>query len=153
MPGWRGPSLSCASSPGAADTIHYRLKIPEDCGDTIRLRAKVNYRKFQWWNTQFSFAGVRDPGDPSPAVGPGYDDGKWVFTGDTSKVSGGMKKIPSIPTTVMATSEATLKVAAKGANLPATSPSWTSRPVPMGGTTTASASSCKATSRGRKPRS
>jgi tetratricopeptide (TPR) repeat protein len=105
--------------PGAADTIHYRLKIPEDCGDTIRLRAKVNYRKFQWWNTQFSFAGVRDPKGPNPAVAAGYDDGKWVFTGDTSKVSGGMKKIPSIPTTVMATSEATLKVAAKGAALPA----------------------------------
>ena len=47
--------------PGAADTIHYRLRIPEDCGDKITLRAKVNYRKFAWWNTQWAFAGVRDP--------------------------------------------------------------------------------------------
>ena len=47
--------------PGAADTVHYRLKIPEDCGDSITLTAKLNYRKFSWWNTQWAFAGVRDP--------------------------------------------------------------------------------------------
>ena len=27
--------------PGAADTIHYRLRIPDDCGDTVTLKAKV----------------------------------------------------------------------------------------------------------------
>ena len=47
--------------PGAADTIHYRLQIPEDAGDKIYLKAKVNYRKFAWWNTQWAYAGVRDP--------------------------------------------------------------------------------------------
>ena len=47
--------------PGAADTIHYRLNIPEDCGDRIYLKAKINYRKFAWWNTQWAYAGVRDP--------------------------------------------------------------------------------------------
>ncbi|HMJ82919.1 MAG TPA: tetratricopeptide repeat protein, partial [Vicinamibacterales bacterium] len=108
--------------PGAADTVHYRLRIPEDCGDTIRLRAKVNYRKFSWWNTQWAFAGVRDPADPRPSVGPGHDDGKWIFTGDTSGVSGGIKAIPSIPTTIMSSAEATLKVAARGAALPADAP-------------------------------
>ena len=68
--------------PGAADTIHYRLRVPEDCGDTIRLRAKVNYRKFSWWNTQWAFAGVRDASDPNPSVTANHDDGKWVFTGE-----------------------------------------------------------------------
>ncbi len=47
--------------PGAADTVHFRMKIPEDCGDSITLTAKLNYRKFSWWNTQWAFAGVRDP--------------------------------------------------------------------------------------------
>src|SRR6185503_6927018 len=108
--------------PGAADTIHYRLLIPADCGDTIRLRAKVNYRKFQWWNTQWAFAGVRDASEAKPSVTANHDDGKWVFTGDTSDVSGGVKKIPSIPTTIMASAEATLKVAAKGAALPPDAP-------------------------------
>ena len=55
--------------PGAADTIHYRLRIPEDCGDTITLTAKVNYRKFSWWNTQWAFAGVRDPEQKSFDLG------------------------------------------------------------------------------------
>jgi tetratricopeptide (TPR) repeat protein len=108
--------------PGAADTVHYRLRIPEDAGDTIHLRAKVNYRKFAWWNTQWAFAGVRDPADHEPAVAKSYDSGKWLFNGDTSRVSGQVKAIPSIPTTVMATAEATLKVAAKGTPTPADAP-------------------------------
>jgi tetratricopeptide (TPR) repeat protein len=104
--------------PGAADTIHYRLRIPEDCGERITLRAKVNYRKFSWWNTQWAFAGVRGSPATAETVGRDHDDGPWVFTGDTSKVSGTIKKIPDIPTTVMASAEASLKVAAKGAPLP-----------------------------------
>jgi tetratricopeptide (TPR) repeat protein len=96
--------------PGAADTVHYRLQIPTDAGDRIYLRAKVNYRKFAWWNTQWAFAGVRDPRQPSFAVGPSFDDGRWVFTGATSSVSGPIKRIPDIPTTVMAESTATVRV-------------------------------------------
>jgi tetratricopeptide (TPR) repeat protein len=108
--------------PGAADTVHYRLDIPKDAGSKIFLRAKVNYRKFAWWNTQWAFAGVRDPADPSPSVAKSYDDGKWVFTGDTSKVSGQIKAIPDIPITVMAESEASLGVIDEGAPLPAVQP-------------------------------
>jgi len=96
--------------PGAADTVHYRLQIPEDAGDRITLRARVNYRKFAWWNTQWAFAGVRDPSHPNPAVSPAYDDGRWVFTGDTSMVSGETKAIPDIPITVMAEAEAEIAV-------------------------------------------
>ena len=66
--------------PGAADTVHYRLQIPKDAGDRIYLKAKVNYRKFAWWNTQLAFAGVRDPQQPSFALSPHFDDGRWVFT-------------------------------------------------------------------------
>jgi tetratricopeptide (TPR) repeat protein len=96
--------------PGAADTVHYRLDVPKDAGSKIFLRAKVNYRKFAWWNTQWAFAGVRDPADANPATSPSYDDGRWVFTGDTSKVSGQIKAIPDIPITVMAEAEAALEV-------------------------------------------
>ena len=96
--------------PGAADTVHYRLAVPQSAGDRITLRAKVNHRKFAWWNTQWSFAGVRDPHESSPAVAPGYDDGRWVFTGDTSGASGARKGIPTLPITVMAESTAVLRV-------------------------------------------
>jgi tetratricopeptide (TPR) repeat protein len=106
--------------PGAADTIHYRLQIPEDAGDRITLSAKVNYRKFAWWNTQWAYAGVRDPAQPNaPPVTRAYDDGRWTFSGDTSNVSGALKAIPDIPVTTMAESHATLPVVARGAPLPA----------------------------------
>lgn len=106
--------------PGAADTVHYRMRIPEDASGKITLRAKVNYRKFMWWNTQWAFGGVRDPQQPQYALAHAYDDGKWVFTGDTSGVSGGIKAIPDIPTTVMAKSEATLRVVSRDARVPDT---------------------------------
>jgi tetratricopeptide (TPR) repeat protein len=108
--------------PGAADTIHYRLNIPENCGERIYLRAKVNYRKFAWWNTQWAFAGVRDPDHKDSSVTPSHDDGRWVFTGDTSTVSGNIKAIPDIPITVMAYQEASLKVISSAAPLPETKP-------------------------------
>jgi tetratricopeptide (TPR) repeat protein len=104
--------------PGAADTIHYRLRIPEDCGDTVTLHAKVNYRKFMWWNTQWAFAGVRDPAQGKFDLAKSYDDGKWVFTGDTSKVAGGIKAIPDIPITTLAEGKAELRILAKGAPEP-----------------------------------
>jgi tetratricopeptide (TPR) repeat protein len=108
--------------PGAADTIHYRLDIPQNCGDTIYLKAKVNYRKFAWWNTQWAFAGIRDASQKEFSLAHGHDDGRWVFSGDTSGVSGNIKSIPNIPITVMAYNEASLKVLPKTARLPETKP-------------------------------
>ena len=108
--------------PGAADTIRYRLLIPEDCGDKLTLTAKVNYRKFSWWNTQWSFAGVRDPEHKDFSVTANHDDGRWLFTGDTSRVSGKIKAIPEIPITVMAEASASLSVLKRGAPLPVDKP-------------------------------
>ncbi len=108
--------------PGAADTVHFRLQVPENAGSRITLRAKVNYRKFSWWNTQWAYAGVRDAAQAKPDVSEAYDDGRWLFTGDTSKVSGAMKSIPDLPITVMAQSEASLSVLPKNAPLPNVQP-------------------------------
>ena len=107
--------------PGAADTIHYRLQIPDDAGSRIQLKARVNYRKFAWWNTQWAFAGTRDP-QKEYSLAPGHDDGRWVFSGSTANVSGQIKAIPDIPTTVMAESQATLRVIDAGAARPPAKP-------------------------------
>lgn len=96
--------------PGAADTVHYRLQIPRDVSGEIRLRAKVNYRKFAWWNTQWAYAGVRDPSHVGFPLAPSHDGGRWLFTGDTSRVSGALKSIPDLPVTVMAEDEVTIRV-------------------------------------------
>jgi tetratricopeptide (TPR) repeat protein len=108
--------------PGAADTIHYRLLIPPDAGDHITLKAKLNYRKFAWWNTQWAFGGIRDPAQKDYSLTPAHDDGRWIFSGDTSKVSGHIKAIPEIPTTVMASAQAELTVLPKEAPVPETKP-------------------------------
>ena len=52
--------------------------MPEACGDRITLEARLNYRKVGWWNTQWAYAGVRDPSHTDYSVGPGHDDGRWV---------------------------------------------------------------------------
>src|SRR5438094_1399634 len=101
--------------PGAADTVHYRLHVPENCGYKITLHAKLNYRKFSWYNTQFSFAGV--PEDVTKLVSggakettPDYDDRKFAFNGDTSIVSGNIKAIPNLPISVLAEDTKSLRV-------------------------------------------
>jgi tetratricopeptide (TPR) repeat protein len=101
--------------PGAADTVHYRLKIPENCGDHITLTAKLNYRKFSWWNTQWAFAGVRDPADPHPDVAKDHDDGHWVFNGNLAGVSANPPMIPDVPTVVMSQNTVSIQVMAKTA--------------------------------------
>lgn len=88
--------------PGAADTVHYRLQVPRDAGDRITFTARLNYRKFSWWNTQWAFAGVRDSSDPHPEVTKDYDDGKWVFTGSTAGDSESIKGVPNVPIVVIA---------------------------------------------------
>jgi Tfp pilus assembly protein PilF len=104
--------------PGAADTVHYRLRVPEHAGDRLNVKARLNYRKFAWWNTQWSFAGVRDPQHRDFSLTPSHDDGRWIFAGDTSKVSGAVKAIPDVPIVVMAEAEASLRVLPKDAPEP-----------------------------------
>jgi tetratricopeptide (TPR) repeat protein len=97
--------------PGAADTIHYRLQIPENSGSKIILHARLCYRKFAWWNTQFSFAGVPDPKGPSAGVTPDYDDRPTAFSGSLAGVSAKEEKIPDLPIVILAEDEVTLNVA------------------------------------------
>ena len=104
--------------PGAADTVRYRLEIPSDCGNLLTLEAKLNYRKFNWWHTQWAYAGVRDPEDTDFQVDKGYDGGKWVWTGDTSDVAGKIKAIPNLPIIEMASAKTTLKVVGDAAAPP-----------------------------------
>ena len=106
--------------PGAADTVHFRLHIPENAGNKITLHARLCYRKFMWSNTQFAFAGVPDPTKPASPVAPNYDDTHYVFTGSLKGVSAKEEKIPDLPIVALAENEVTLNVA--GHNVPAAQP-------------------------------
>ncbi len=104
--------------PGAADTVHYRLRVPEKAGSRLTLHARLCYRKFAWWNTQFSFAGVPDENQPKQEVTPDFDDRKFVFTAPLKGVSAREEKIPDLPVVVLAQDEVTLQVAPHSAPEP-----------------------------------
>ncbi|HZT42924.1 MAG TPA: tetratricopeptide repeat protein [Chthonomonadaceae bacterium] len=126
--------------PGAADTVHYRIQVPKDCGDHVTLTAKLNYRKFNWWNTQFAYAGsLADPasqrrgqkrltrvvamapggervpvgiglGKKSGLVTRSWDDRPMRFNADPNINSGEVKNIPNLPIIVLAQNSVTLPV-------------------------------------------
>lgn len=118
--------------PGAADTIHYRLRVPKDCGPRLTLTAKVKYRKFSWWNNQFAFAGRPvmkgrpDYGQDGSLPGVGlatksnsgpvaydYDDRPMRFDQDLSRVSAPDKVVPKLPITVLSVATVTVPVGGK----------------------------------------
>src|SRR6202795_1771886 len=108
--------------PGAADTVHFRMKVPEKTGGKITLTARLCYRKFAWWGTQFAFAGERDdkrdnkrdnrqsksgvaPGASPAAVTADYDDTKYAFTQSLHGVSAKQERIPDLPIVTVAENE------------------------------------------------
>src|SRR5580658_3291031 len=103
--------------PGAADTVHYRMSIPENAGNKITLHARLCYRKFSWYGTQEAFAGQPDPASPN-SVSPDYDDRPTVFTAALSGVSAKQEAIPDLPIVVVAENEVTLPVIARSAPSP-----------------------------------
>ncbi|MFZ0733203.1 MAG: tetratricopeptide repeat protein [Candidatus Sulfotelmatobacter sp.] len=103
--------------PGAADTVHYRMFIPEGAGNKITLHARLCYRKFSWWNTQFAFKGVPDPNEPDK-VAPDYDDRPVTFTGSLQGISAKEEKVPDLPIVALAEDEVTLPVIAHNVPLP-----------------------------------
>jgi len=96
--------------PGAADTVHYRLHIPENAGNKITLHARLCYRKFSWWNTQFAFAGMPDPAAPQSDLTPDFDDRQFSFTMPVKDVSAKRQQIPNLPIVALAEDEVALAV-------------------------------------------
>jgi tetratricopeptide (TPR) repeat protein len=120
--------------PGAADTVHFRMKVPEKTGSKITLTARLCYRKFSWFGTQFAFAGEpsNEPNNNQPKSGAAtastapptsaaeYDDTKYAFTHSLSGVSAKQEKIPDVPIVTVAHNEVAVDVLP--ANAPAPQP-------------------------------
>src|SRR5882762_5750022 len=98
--------------PGAADTAHFHLHIPESAGEHIALHSKLNYRKFQWFNTQFSFGSlVSDASRQAKSeVTQDYDDRKMAFSGMLPEVSAKERAIPDLPIITVAEDTKTMRV-------------------------------------------
>jgi len=106
--------------PGAADVVHYRMRIPEDAKGPITLTAKLNYRKFSRYYTQFVYAGQPKPGQPPGLISPHFNNAEYSFdpANIPANVSGEIKgRIPDLPIITLASDDATLQIG-KGAAAP-----------------------------------
>jgi Flp pilus assembly protein TadD len=99
--------------PGAADVAHYRVKIPKDAKGPITLTAKLNYRKFSWFYTQFSYAGKAKTGQNPALANIHYDSREYSIDPANlpANVSGSIKdRIPDLPVITLAQATAKLEV-------------------------------------------
>ncbi len=104
---WQARSVMYARMipPGAADVIHYRIKIPKEAKGPLTLTAKLNHRKFPYYYTQFAYAGKPKPGQDPSLIAAGHDSREYSFdpANIPANVSGKIKnEIPVLPITTLA---------------------------------------------------
>jgi tetratricopeptide (TPR) repeat protein len=99
--------------PGAADVVHYRIQIPANVKGPITVSARLNYRKFAWYYTQFAYAGEPKPGQPPSLLSAAFNGLDYSFdvANIPPNVSGKIKgAIPDLPITTLAKAEATIPI-------------------------------------------
>jgi tetratricopeptide (TPR) repeat protein len=126
---WQARSLLYARliPPGAADVAHFRLRVPPDAKGPLTLKAKLNYRKFSHYYTQFAYAGRPRPGQSPSRLAAGFNSLEYVFdaAGIPANVSGAIKgEIPSLPIVTLAQATAALPLCDRPDE-----PSWSPHPV------------------------
>jgi Tfp pilus assembly protein PilF len=97
--------------PGAADVAHYRVKVPAKARGPIRFTARLNYRKFAWYYTQFAYGARPKPGQDPSLLSKDHNGLDYEFTAQAIpvNVSGKIKdRIPDLPIVTIAS--ATLEV-------------------------------------------
>jgi tetratricopeptide (TPR) repeat protein len=103
--------------PGAADVAHYRVKIPKEAKGPITLTAKLNYRKFSWYYTHFSYAGQPRPGQDPALLNATQNSLEYSFdrANIPPNVSGQIKdRVPDLPIVMLAEAKATIGLGATG---------------------------------------
>ena len=97
--------------PGAADVVHYRIQTPKDAKGAIHLTARLNYRKFSWYYTQFAYAGVPKEGQ-DPALLTKQANGleySFLPASIPKNVSGKIRdRIPDLPIVTLAEARASV---------------------------------------------
>jgi Flp pilus assembly protein TadD len=91
--------------PGAADVAHFRVRIPKDAKGPLTFTARLNYRKFSHYYTQFVYAGQPRPGQDPSLLSPSQNSLEYSFDKKNipQNVSGKIKgEIPDLPIIVLA---------------------------------------------------
>jgi tetratricopeptide (TPR) repeat protein len=97
--------------PGAADVAHYRVKIPKDAKGPVTFTAKLNYRKFSRYYTQFVYAGQPKAGQDPALVNASQNSLEYSFdpANIPRDVAGEIKnRIPDLPIITLAEAKATV---------------------------------------------
>jgi tetratricopeptide (TPR) repeat protein len=97
--------------PGAADVAHFRVKIPTDAKGPLQFTAKLNYRKFSHYYTQFSYAGQPKPNQDPKLLSASFNSMEYSFDPHNipQNVSGNIKdRIPDLPIVVVASAKASV---------------------------------------------
>jgi tetratricopeptide (TPR) repeat protein len=95
--------------PGAADVAHYRVRVPKDAKGPITFTAKLNYRKFSWYYTQFAYAGQPKPGQNPALLNASQNSLEYSFDRGNipADVSGEIKdRVPDLPIITLAEAKA-----------------------------------------------
>ncbi|HWC00619.1 MAG TPA: tetratricopeptide repeat protein, partial [Bryobacteraceae bacterium] len=103
--------------PGAADVAHYRVRVPKDAKGPITFTAKLNYRKFAWYYTQFAYAGKPKPGQDPSLISPEHNSLEYSFdpANIPANVSGNIKnRIPDLPVVTLAQDTAVVPLGEPG---------------------------------------
>jgi tetratricopeptide (TPR) repeat protein len=107
--------------PGAADVAHYRVRLPKDVKGPLKLSAKLNYRKFSHYYTQFSYAGVPRPGQDPSLINTNYNSLEYSFDASNipKNVSGHVtSRIPDLPVITLANAESVVNLSQGGTSSP-----------------------------------
>jgi tetratricopeptide (TPR) repeat protein len=97
--------------PGAADVAHYLVRVPKNARGPLQFTARLNYRKFAWYYTQFAYgAHAKDGQDPRLLAvdhnGLNYEFGPQFIP---ANVSGAIHdRIPDLPIVTLAEAQATV---------------------------------------------
>jgi Flp pilus assembly protein TadD len=112
---WQARSLLYAHliGPGSADVAHYLVNVPANAKGKVHFTAKLNYRKFTWYYTHFSYAGEPKPNQPALLLTKNFNSLEYSFDPKNipANVSGQIKgEIPNLPIVTLAKAELTLPV-------------------------------------------
>jgi tetratricopeptide (TPR) repeat protein len=103
--------------PGAADVAHFRVRIPPDAAGPITLTARLNYRKFSHYYTQFVYAGQPKPGQSPALLSKHFNNLEYSFSKANipANVSGEIRgEIPDLPIVTVASAKAVLALGGAG---------------------------------------
>ena len=99
--------------PGADDVVHYLVNVPRDEKGQIHFTAKLNYRKFSWYYSHFSYAGEPKPNQPALLLASDHNALEYSFDPKNipADVSGEIKgQTPDLPIVTLAEAHATIPI-------------------------------------------